>query len=116
MLEDAMRGQELVDEWCAWLGAGDLAVGTIGLRRSHLLRLAGVVDLVKAAEGDLAAWLANPRWSTESRRSARASVCAFYRWAERVGHVDVDPAAWLHPIRPATSVPRRYCVRTASGS
>lgn len=100
------RPAPAVDAWLAWLAAGDAAHGTITLRRSQLTRLARHVDLLAADEDDLVAWLAQPGWSRETRRSARAAIRGFYRWAHRTGLVDDDPARDLRPIRPGSPRPR----------
>ncbi|MBI1379436.1 MAG: tyrosine-type recombinase/integrase [Frankiales bacterium] len=100
------RGKRIVEEWLRWLEAGDTSPGTVVLRRSQLIRLAARVPLLDADEDDLVAWLATVGWSTETRRSARAAVRGFYRWAHRAGYIDSDPSLWLRPIRPASPRPR----------
>lgn len=98
----------VIEEWLRWLSGGDPSPGTIGLRRSQLIRLALHVDLLEAEEEDLTAWLAQPTWARETRRSARAGIRSFYRWAHSKDLVDEDPALDLRPIRPGSPRPRPY--------
>lgn len=52
----------------------------------------------------LVEWMSNDTWSPETRKSARASVAAFYRWAVETGEIrrKDNPARKL----PTVSVPR----------
>ena len=99
---------QVIEEWLRWLSAGDAAPGTVGLRRSQLTRLAQHVDLLDAEEEDLIAWLAQPTWARETRRSMRAGIRGFYRWAVRQQLVEEDPSLDLRPIRPGSPRPRPF--------
>lgn len=79
-------------EWAEWINAylqTLAAIGrpatTIGLRRSHLARLARTINTTPGAvtEGQLTAWFAaQPGWkSAETRRSYRNTIHDFYKWA-----------------------------------
>lgn len=57
-------------------------------------------------EDDLVAFLANPEWSPETRKSARSVVRSFYAWAHRRGVVDDNPAAYLRAVRVPAGRPR----------
>ncbi len=55
----------------------------------------------------LAGWLANPGWKAETRKSARASLIAFYRWAGKTGRLTgPSPAAELDSVRVPKRLPR----------
>ena len=81
---------------------------TIELRRVLLQRLARNTGIPLDAQtpDTLAAWLARPSWSHETRRAARNALVGFYRWAHGTGRLAADPAAGLPPIRPAPPAPR----------
>lgn len=52
-------------------------------------------------------WLANPHWRAETRKSARASLIAFYTWAVKTGRLTgPNPAADLDRITVPTALPR----------
>jgi integrase/recombinase XerC len=52
------------------------------------------------------AWLGAQVWATETRRSYRAALCSFYRWAHISGRMASNPAALLPPIKPPVRLPR----------
>lgn len=45
-------------------------------------------------------------WAPETRRSARAALRGFYRWAHGMALVTVDPALGLPTVRVPAGVPR----------
>lgn len=102
-----MRAMTGVTDWTEWLQARGVARGTLRVRRSHLLRLAGACDPLTATEQDIAAFLAaNRHLKPESRKSMVASFRSFYTWALRAGLVDADPTRGLGSIRVPPAVPR----------
>jgi site-specific recombinase XerD len=77
------------------------SAGSIALRLHYLRRLQLAVNPLQASGDDLSAFLAHPGWSPETRKSARASVRSFYRWAVDTDRLTVDPSRKL----PAVHVP-----------
>lgn len=79
------------------------------LRRLYLHRLARLYrHTVPAALtlADLILFMSNPGWGPEARRSARSSLRLFYRWAEAVALVDVDPTRFLPTVLVPRGIPR----------
>lgn len=102
-----MNDNDLIEVWLRWFMAGDASEGTATVRRSYLRRFSVYAGSLRlATEGDVIGFLDNPRWATETRRAALASLRGFYSWAVRAGHVDVDPTQWLHSIRAASRIPK----------
>lgn len=102
------------DDWLAGFDRELIAAGrpvsTRKLRAYHVGRLArdhpgqGPAELTR---DDLIRWLAeHPDWSAEYRRSLRASVRLFYKWALLAELIERDPAANLPAITPPQSMPR----------
>src|SRR5690606_21287867 len=54
----------------------------------------------------LTAWISNPRWTSETRRSVRSTASVFYRWGLDTGRISVNPAAGLPTVRPRRGAPR----------
>lgn len=87
--------------------AAGRAPGTVRLHRHYLTTLAALYArpwAVTAAQ--LVRFLAVEHWKPETRKSARAAVCGFYRWGHGAGHVDDDPAAQLPAVRVPPGQPR----------
>lgn len=81
--------------------------GTIRLHRHYVSNLAAshpAPGLVTTSH--LQTFLSVDHWSPETRKSARAALCGFYRWANLSGHLTHDPAASLPGIRVPAGVPR----------
>lgn len=103
-------------EWQDWadgfdreLRAASRPESTRKLRLYHLRRFAGehpgrAPNTI--TRDDLIEWLGAHDWSAETRRSHRATLRLFYRWARDTGRITVDPAATLPPIKPPRSLPR----------
>lgn len=96
----------LINEYLGWLAAGDPSTGTLRLRRSQLTHFDRHYPIMTATEADLAAWLAAPGLKRETRRSRKAALHGFYRWAQARGLVEQNPAALLHRIKPDDGLPR----------
>ena len=87
--------------------AAGRAAGTIRLHRHYLTSLAqhhAAPGMVTTSH--LQTFLAVDSWSPETRKSARAALCGFYRWAHAAGRLDHDPAANLPAVRVPAGVPR----------
>lgn len=81
--------------------------GTIRLHRHYLNQLRELHrDPWSITTPQLRQLLSNPRWQPETRRSARAALRGFYRWAHGDGLIELDPALPLEPIRVPAGVPR----------
>ncbi|HEY9337581.1 MAG TPA: tyrosine-type recombinase/integrase [Kribbella sp.] len=103
-----------------YLRSAERSAGAIRLRTYYIARFAA--DVTKAdpyhcdpfagpttgvGVDQLAGWLSNPDWQAETRKSARASIIAFYRWAAKTGRLTVpNPAAELDPISVPRALPR----------
>lgn len=89
------------------LRAAGRSPGTVRLRRHYLANLADVEPHPwRVTTECLQRFLARDGWAPETRKSARASVRSFYRWACRAGHVEVDPAAELDSVTVPAGTPR----------
>jgi integrase len=91
----------------ALLAAGR-SPGTVRLHRHYLagLRAAHPATPWAITTPQLREALSNPRWSAETRKSARQAFRGFYRWAHGDGLIDHDPAFSLPGIRVPNGVPR----------
>lgn len=105
----------------SYLRSADRSDGTIRLRTYYVSRFAAHVtrtdpdhsepfagvDAGGVGVDQLTEWLANPGWGPETRKSARAGVIAFYRWAARTGRLPgPNPAADLDRIAVPKRLPR----------
>jgi integrase/recombinase XerC len=87
--------------------AAGRAPGTIRLHRHYLTTLAEQHRRPWTLTTEqLVAFLAVEAWAPETRKSARAAVCGFYRWGHGSGYVDDDPAAHLPAVRVPPGMPR----------
>lgn len=111
---------EAIDAWCRWLAAAGYRPATIALRRTRLRNLAATYPDVgpwQLGPVQLAAWASHPdamgraRLELNTRRSYRATLVAFYRWALEAGHTATDPSRNL-PRLPV-ALPRPHPVREA---
>lgn len=99
-----------------YLRSAERSKGTIRLRTYYVGRFA--VDVTRAdpqhcdpfttvGVDQLSGWLSNPGWMAETRKSARASLIAFYRWAAKSGRLTgPNPAAELETIVVPRALPR----------
>jgi integrase len=97
-----------IEAWTTAAVGASLSPKTIQLRRYYLARFAswcevGPWDVIP---DHVSEWLAVEDWAPETRKSARASVRVFYRWAIRTGRTVVDPTSGTEPIRTRHGVPR----------
>lgn len=102
---------DAIDRWMTWLIASGASPATRRTRRAHLRSIAR--DLAAptphdVSRNDLLAILGRPEYSTEYRRSLRASLTAFYRWSVMAGLVDgaANPTDGLPAVRAALGAPR----------
>lgn len=87
--------------------AAGRSAGTVGLHRYYLTRLAAERRTPwSVTRAQLETFLGREGWSPETRKSARAAVRGFYRWAHGMGLVDDDPSAALPSIKVPAAVAR----------
>lgn len=93
--------------WQRWLTAQGASRGTLRLRAHYLDNFADTHECPWDVTVDhIADWLANPNWSAETKKSARASLRSFYSWAVATGRVQRDPTNGIPPIRIAAGIAR----------
>jgi integrase len=96
-----------LDQFRQYLQAAGQTPGTIGIKMSYLKRLAeSHPDLLTVSESDLLAWLGNPEWKPETRKSARSNLRAFYSWAHRSKLIEQDPSLYLPAVRVPAGKPK----------
>lgn len=107
------RGSEgwraAIQGWMNWYAAGGAPATTIELRTYQLVRIAkhfGDRDPWTVTTDELAAWLAEHRWSRETLRSYRAALRSFYGWGHASGLIETDPARLLRRVPATIGVPR----------
>lgn len=97
-----------IAEWLEWLHAGGMTFETRRLRSKQLRRFAALHngDPFEVTLDDLVSYLANPDWSTTTKRSAKNAVSSFYKWAYVNGYVEANPAVSLPKISVPLGKPR----------
>jgi integrase len=98
-----------IDAWTNWMIAAGISIRTIELRRYQMRRLAEA-HLRKSPwrinTNDLIEWMSGQSWSQETRRSYRATLRAFYTWAEQSRRMRRNPALSLPAVPAPHTVPR----------
>lgn len=100
---------DAIGAYLSYLAAAGTSRDTIRVRRHYLSRFARAhadVDWRQLGDDELVTWLARPAWAAETRKSARASLRGFYRWAYDHGHVESDPGSRLPAVTVPAGVPR----------
>lgn len=103
-----MISEREVQAWGAWLRAAGRPQTTIGLRTYHVQRAMKEIqtDPWSLSTEQLVEWLAGKAWAPETRRSYRASLRAFYAWAQATGRRLDNPAGLIPSIKLPRGVPR----------
>jgi len=98
----------MLTEYTNYMLAAGLTTGTVRLRLLHLDHLRRAHPTLTAVTGSqLQAYLARKHMlAAESRKSIRGSLCKFYGWAHRAGHIPADPSLILDPIHVPRLIPR----------
>ena len=97
----AMRG------YLTYLAASGASAATIRLRRHYIVAFARTTTAPFNVDAlDLTSFLATSGWAPETRKSARASLRAFYGWALTCGHINVNPATSLPTVTVPPGQPR----------
>lgn len=98
---------DLIGLWAMWMLATGSPKTTVKLRTYYLIRLRMVErDLLALDVDDLAEWMSQQDWSPNTRKSARASLRAFYGWAVQTGRLESSPAHMLPTVRVPRAKPR----------
>lgn len=93
-----------LEKWGDYLTAAGRPATTRTLRLYHLSRLAADYPAGPASVDvdELVTWLASHDWAPNTRRSYRASLRAYWAWANATGRQNTSPAALL----PVVTIPR----------
>ncbi len=94
------------EHWAAWLRAGGASEGTVDLRIYYAARFFGGRDPWSITPDDVVAFLGQPGWKPNTRKSARASIKSFYSWAVASGRTTVDPTVIAPKVRVTPGSPR----------
>lgn len=99
-----MITQGEIESWRTWLRAVGRPETTIVQRTYHAERAFREIHLDpwQVTTEHLVRWLASKTWKPNTRRSYRASLRAFYNWAQATGRRADNPASAI----PAITVPR----------
>ncbi|PXX11881.1 tyrosine-type recombinase/integrase [Mycolicibacterium moriokaense] len=100
---------QIVDDYVLSLVAAGLPPSTLALRRIQLVRMARDLGSSPAdvTADTLVAWFGNcTGWTTETRRSYRAAIRGFWRWAYRTKRVAEHLADELPKVRERRRAPR----------
>ena len=100
---------EALDEYERWCVSAATFPSTVRLRLYYLNRLAIHTDDVnpyRVTFDQLIDFLSDPNWAPETRKSARASVRSFYKWAHLTERMNIDPTAKLPTVRVPAGKPR----------
>lgn len=95
--------------WQRWMNAHGTARLTIELRAAHLATFARAhasVHPFGIESDDVFDYMAGKQWAKETRRSQRASLRSFYRWAKESGRSTADPTELIPRVKAAEPVAR----------
>ena len=97
-----------LDAWTTWLLAAHRSRETIRIRTYHVRRVLTEIgaDPWALTTAQLVDYLAAQDWAASTRRSYRASLRAFYGWAQATGRRGDNPAALTPGITVPRSLPR----------
>jgi site-specific recombinase XerD len=99
--------REPVAEFLRWCEAGARTPLTIRAYRWRLTALSEQsADPWALTMEQLSAWVANPDWKPEMKKSVIVAVRTFYKWAVRTGRADSSPCDGLASVRIPRTLPR----------
>lgn len=103
-----MISEKEVKSWGTWLRAAGRPETTISMRTYQVRRILREVDTDpwKLTTQQLVDYLASKSWNPNTRRSYRASLRSFYRWAQATGRRGDDPAHLIPSVKIPRGVPR----------
>ena len=100
-----MEWHKLIGNWRDWMVAAGRPSTTVRLRVYQMRRFAE--DHPRGASTQqMIGWLAGAGWSVETRKSFRAALVNFHRWAVTFGHLTEDPTRLLPPVKSIPHPPR----------
>lgn len=84
---NAVQTDELVNRWRTWQYAQSLSVRTVTERTACVGRMSSACKVPAAAAGveHIAAWLANPNWTSSSRWTYHQCLSAWFLWLQKQG-------------------------------
>jgi integrase len=84
------------------------SVNTCKTRRSHLEHMARRMHRGpwSITADDIAGYFASHNWETETKRSRRNTIAAFYAWAVETGRTTADQVGELPRVKPSDPDPR----------
>lgn len=100
---------QTLTSWSNWLTAAHRTPSTVQLRAYHVETLATFTTEPTpwtVSEASVTNFLANNTWALATRRSYRASITQFYRWALNHDLTAEEPTRNLLPVRHIPTVPR----------
>lgn len=100
---------DLIEGWASAQRSAGRSPQTIDLRCYHVRRLhdaVGDVDPWSVTLDDVLDWTGRQDWSWATRRSVRASLRGWWRWAVATGRTTVDVGARLPVVPVAQPMPR----------
>ncbi|HEY9371471.1 tyrosine-type recombinase/integrase [Streptomyces sp.] len=103
------RWTTAIDDWTEWMRAESARPATVAKRRYQVMRFAEAhlgTSPWKITTGELVTWLSQYEWKPETRRSYRAALRSFYKWARTLRHVRANPAEVLPSVRPPKAAAR----------
>lgn len=87
--------------WSTWLAAAGHPPTTIRTRTCHIRRMAQGLDPIPihlVTIQDLVQWVGSQRWMPATRRSYRASIGVFFKWAHLMDLTSTNPSIGLPRI------------------
>jgi integrase len=95
-------------EYQRYCVSGGTAAATVRLRVYYLERFAAYHDAnpYTVKIDDLAGFLSATEWAPETRKSARAAMRSFYRWALDTERITLDPTRKLPSVRVPAGKPK----------
>lgn len=95
-----------IDGYCVALAAQGKAPGTIRLRRWQLWRLARGLPLPDQVTVQDLEWALSGDMAPETKRSLASALRGVYRWANKAGRTDYNPALGLDGVTVPPGMPR----------
>lgn len=97
----------MLARYLMYLRAAGMSTGSVRLRMVQLRKVERAMGPLQTLHHyDLVDWLSRQDWKPETRRSNRAALHGFYRWAVDEGLIEINPARRLPIVRVPVGVPR----------
>jgi integrase len=103
-----MNNTTVISLFIQHMTAAGLTEGTIYVRKRQLIHVAErlPVSLMAVSTEGLERYLSKQDWAPETRKSARSSLRAFFKWAAEAKFIDVDPARKLPTVKVPSGEPK----------